>query len=209
MRTPRLRSQRPRAPATTASTTSLTVPPSASLIALKSDSWLRAQRTRRCGPIGTLSGTSGAGLSPAQATSLMPSAASRACSSVRPGFCNAFAACRASPKGVRTIAFTPSATSSASEGSGAGVQPLSRAGDSGGTGVRSNSTVAMSTPEMPSTRAWWVFEINANSSSFKPCTSHSSQSGFERSRRWEKMRPSSWRSSTSVPGCGSAVWRTW
>ena len=80
VRTPRLRSQRPSAPATTASTTSLTVPPSAFLIALKSASRLSTHQTRRCGPIGTLSGTSGAGFSPAHTTSPMPSAASRSCS---------------------------------------------------------------------------------------------------------------------------------
>ena len=57
-------SQRRSAPATTVSTTSLTVPPNASLIALKSDSSQRTSSSRRCGPIGTLSGVSGAGFRP-------------------------------------------------------------------------------------------------------------------------------------------------
>ena len=102
VRTPRVRSQRPSAPATTASTASFTVPPSASLISLKSLSRLCTQRTRRCGPIGTLSGTSGAGLSPAQTISPTPSAASRACSSERPGLPTAPSARPASATGVRT-----------------------------------------------------------------------------------------------------------
>ena len=47
----------------------------------------------------------------------------------------------------------------------------------------------MSTPETPSTSAWWVFEMTANLPPSKPWISQTSQSGFERSRRWEKMRP--------------------
>src|SRR5215204_6578882 len=85
VRTPRSRSQRPSEPATTARTASFTVPPSAFLISLKSASRLCTQRTRRCGPIGTLSGTSGAGFRPAHTTSPIPSAASRTCSIVWPG----------------------------------------------------------------------------------------------------------------------------
>ena len=109
---------------------------------------------------------------------------------------------------MRTRPFTPSATSAVSDGSGSGVQSSSPS-IGAGTGWRSNSTVAMSTPETPSTSAWWVFEISANFPPSKPWISHSSQSGFERSRRCEKMRPASWRSWSSEPGLGSAVWRTW
>ena len=67
----------------------------------------------------------------------------------------------------------------------------------------------MSTPETPSTSAWWVFEMRANLPPSKPWISQTSQSGLERSRRWEKMRPASWRSWSSDPGRGSAVCRTW
>ena len=109
---------------------------------------------------------------------------------------------------MRTRPATPSATSSASEGSGAGVQRSSTSG-SAGTGDRSNRTVAMSTPETPSTSAWCVFEISAKRPPSRPCTIQISQSGFERSRRWEKIRPASWRSWSSLPGFGRAVWRTW
>ena len=51
---PRRRRWRPSAPATVASTTSLTVPPSESLIALMSRSSARTQVKRRWGPIGPL-----------------------------------------------------------------------------------------------------------------------------------------------------------
>ena len=78
VRTPReIRNERS-APATTASTTSLTVPPKAFLTSLKSSSWLPTPTKRRCGPMSTFSGVSGAGFSPAQTISPMPSAASRA-----------------------------------------------------------------------------------------------------------------------------------
>ena len=52
VRTPWRRSQRPSAPDTTARKTSLTVPPSAFLIAFSSSSGNSSHRTRRCGPIG-------------------------------------------------------------------------------------------------------------------------------------------------------------
>ena len=67
----------------------------------------------------------------------------------------------------------------------------------------------MSTPDTPSTSAWWVLLMMAKRLSSSPCTSQSSQSGLERSRRCEKMRPASCRSCSVEPGDGSAVWRTW
>ncbi len=66
----------------------------------------------------------------------------------------------------------------------------------------------MSTPDTPSTRAWWVFEISANSPVSKPWTIQISHSGLERSSRWEKIRPASSRSCSIDPGLASAVWRT-
>ena len=113
---------------------------------------------------------------------------------------------------MRAKPFTPSAIRSTSEGSGSGAQ-AARSSGSAGTGERSNSTVEMSTPAMPSTSAWCVFEISAKrsppSSPCRPWISHTSQSGFERSSRWEKMRPTSWRSWSIEPGAGRAVWRRW
>ena len=209
VRTPRLRSHRARPPATTARNTSFTVPPSAFLTALKSSSRLSVQNRRRWGPIGTFSGTEGAGFSPAHATSPRPSAASRTEPSVRPGLPAAAMAWPARRCGVPSRPFTPSPSSSAWEGSGAGTQAVSGSGGSAGTAVRSNSTVAMSTPDTPSTSAWWVLEISAKRSSSSPWASQISHSGLDRSRRWLKTLPASWRSCSSDPGAGSAVWRTW
>ena len=67
----------------------------------------------------------------------------------------------------------------------------------------------MSTPEIPSTIAWWDLVRIAKRSSSSSCTSHISQSGLERSSCWEKTRPASRRSCASPPGAGSAVWRMW
>ena len=67
----------------------------------------------------------------------------------------------------------------------------------------------MSTPETPSTSAWCVLLISAKRFFSRPCTSHSSQSGFERSSAWENRRPAMLRSCSSEPGAGSAEWRTW
>ena len=61
---PRRRRYRPSAPATAASTTSLTVPPSAFLTALNCCRSPRTQVNLRCGPIRTLSGLGGAVLQP-------------------------------------------------------------------------------------------------------------------------------------------------
>ena len=67
----------------------------------------------------------------------------------------------------------------------------------------------MSTPETPSTSEWCVFEMSAKRPPSSPWTSHSSHSGFERSSRWEKIRPGEVAELILVPGFGSAVWRTW
>ena len=53
----------------------------------------------------------------------------------------------------------------------------------------SNRTDMMSTPETPSTSAWWVFESSAKRSPSSPSTSQTSQSGLSRSSCWEKTRP--------------------
>ena len=67
----------------------------------------------------------------------------------------------------------------------------------------------MSTPETPSTSAWWLLPTTAKRPSRSPSTSHSSQSGLVRSSCWEKIRAARLRSCSSEPGAGSAVWRTW
>ena len=59
----------------------MTVPPNVFLTSLRSLRSLRTNASRRCGPIGTFSGVSGAGFRPAHATSPMPSSASLTVSS--------------------------------------------------------------------------------------------------------------------------------
>ncbi len=86
-------------------------------------------------------------------------------------------------------------------------------GSPGATGAGSravsNSTVVMSTPEIPSTSAWWVFAITAKRLPERFCTSQISHSGLWRSRRCENRRPASRFSAASSAGFGSAVWRMW
>ena len=98
---------------------------------------------------------------------------------------------------------------------GAASQAASGCGSSAGTGPRSNRTWARSTPATPSMSAWWVFEISAKRGRRarrpppRPSMIHISHSGLERSSCWQKIRPARSRSCSSVPGRGSAVWRTW
>src|SRR3954453_19898977 len=94
-----------RAPATTLSTTSLTVPPSADLIALK---WARspsAHANRRCGPMGMLYGLDGAPCRPA--TTMAPSPE------------GALATCPAAPSGC---AIPPAPRRGGAGGQGRGVE---------------------------------------------------------------------------------------
>ena len=142
----------PSAPATTASTTSLTVPPSEFLIALN---WRRSALThvnRRWGPIRWLNWLGGAAFIPVQASA--------------PTLPNALPARLATVRGPRSVAWTPRITSagtvvrSSSEsasswarlGSGRACHFWSGGATGSGSGEVSNSTVAMSTPEIPSTR---------------------------------------------------------
>ena len=67
----------------------------------------------------------------------------------------------------------------------------------------------MSTPEMPSTSAWWVLAISAKRPPDMLWTSQISHKGLERSRRWEKIRPARRLSASSPAGFGRAVWRMW
>ena len=95
-----------------------------------------------------------------QATSPSASPASTTLRVVRMGWLAARTARRASLKGVSLSSTAPRAASSAEEGEGWGTQ--SRSGSIGsGTGFTSKRTVAMSTPETPSTSAWWVLVTSA------------------------------------------------
>ena len=176
---------------------------------LKSASSFRTTPIRRCGPIATFSGVSGAGFSPAHTISLTPSTASRALPTARSGWVAADAARPTTSVAVFTRPRRPAATRSVVDGSGAGSHSVPGASTSCGTGERSNSTVSRSTPAIPSIRAWWVLEIIAKRFFSRPSTNQVSHSGLERSRRWEKIRAASSRSCSSLPGSGSALWRTW
>ena len=209
VRRPRERSHFCSAPATALRTTSLTVPPSASLTRLKSARSCRTQTSRRCGPISTLSGVGGAGFSAAQTTSPMPSSASRVSCSASLGCAAAPSARAPASNGRLSRPRTPRAASSTRLGVGRGAHGASGCPISDGTGERSKSTVARSTPATPSTSAWWVLVMSAKRSPSRPWTSHSSHSGLERSSAWEWIRAASARSCASDPGAGSAVSRTW
>ena len=156
----------------------------------------------------TLSGLCGAPENPAAAIAASPVTALPPPATARSGCRAAPRAPRAASNGVDARSATAVASSTAGLGSGRGYQAGAGSG-SGGSGSRSNSTVEMSTPETPSTSAWWVLEISAKLSSPTRSTSHSSHSGLERSSPWAKIRPARLRSCSSPAGSGSAVWRTW
>ena len=98
----------------------------------------------------TFSGVSGAGFSPAHTISPMPSAASRVRASARSGCASASSAPSASSIPARTAPFSPAAISSAVPGSRWGCHARPECASGGGSGLRSNSTVARSIPAMPS-----------------------------------------------------------
>ena len=193
------------APATVARMTSFTVPPCAARTALTFASGISTISNRRCGPMGTFRGDCGArpivttstnGLRPLN-TSPRSFTASlfgwSACLAIRSGF----ESCSLIELTRRSVAL------GAFRGfHGAG------AGGGEGSGWRSISTVARSTPETPSSMQWCVLLTMAKRDSPSPSTSHISQSGLSRSSAWEKSRPTSFFNSASPPGAGSAVWRT-
>ena len=207
-----LRSQRPSAPATTASTTSLTVPPSAFLIALKSSSSaahpahppVRADRHverhlgRRVEP--------------------------------RPGhLADALGGlAHLAERAARAAARAPTAWPASS--TGRAQQALDALGHQ--LGVRGLGLAASSRRSAPATPAGTGLEVEQHGGDVDAATrrpparggssrsarsarprgpgpARVSHSGLERSRRWEKIRPASWRSCSLEPGAGSAVWRTW
>ena len=209
VRTPREMSQVRRAPLTTASTASLTVPPREFLIALKSARLALTTRKWRWGPIGTLSGLSGAGLAPAQANSASPWTPSLIPSKAYCGLVTVETTLRVLFTRALVALSMLEATIVLAPGERAGSHASSGCLISVPSGLRSKRTVARSTPDTPSISAWWVLERSAQRPSSSPSTIHSSHSGRSRSSCWEKTREtsrSSWRWS---PGLGSAVWRTW
>ena len=93
-------------------------------------------------------------------------------------------------------------------GSGAGSHG---GGISAGGERRSESktTLSRSVPETPSTMQWCTLLTSAQRPSPSPSATHISHSGFERSSFCAITRPTRLRSSSSPPGAGSAVRRTW
>ena len=119
----------------------------------------------------------------------MPSAASRARSSARSGWASAVSAPSSSATPVRIAPCRPAASRCHRAGLRVGLPGrCGRWAAACGSGERSNSTVARSTPAIPSISEWWVLVISAKRLSSRPSISHISHSGFERSSCWEKMR---------------------
>ena len=202
---PRASSQWRSAPATMVNRTSFTVPRSERRILRTSGRGRSSVSKRRCGPMGRFSADGGASPIPASPQSgLKPPAISR--SSFRASLF-ACSASRTTWNGLVICSLSEMARSSDALGAGRGCHSKGEGGGSldGSVSIR---TVARSTPEMPSSMQWCVFEMMAKRSLSRPSTSHISQSGLSRSSAWEKSRPTSFFNSASPPGAGSAVWRT-
>ena len=191
----------------TASTTSLTVPPCSVRMALTSARRPRAHAQRRCGPIGPLSDVPAGGRSSVRRL-VTARAISAAWPAARPG-------ARAVAHRLRTPSYGIFARCASAEptmrgvlGSGAGSHG---GGISAGGDRRSSSktTLSRSVPETPSTMQWCSLLTSAQRPPPRPSASHISHSGFERSSFCAITRPTRLRSSSSPPGAGSAVRRTW
>ena len=203
-----------RAPVAAASTTSFTVHlPSvtpaavaASLIALTRARETRTSSQRRWADTAAFHGISGARWAAgASGSTDLTNSAER--STARWGVRSTARADRTSSAGSLSRSTTLSISSSSDVGAGSGCQ---RGGSTGvGSGVRSNRTVATSSPETPSTMQWWVLEMIATRSPSTPSTNQSSQSGRRRSSGWDWSRPISVLSCSSLPGVGRAVRRMW
>ena len=156
-----------------------------------------------------LYGVSGAGAAPAQASAPSPTSESRMLPRIARGPRNSARTPRAISRGTVARSISASARSCDREGMGRGSQRLPAAGGVSGCGFVSKRIVKMSTPEMPSTSAWCVFDRIAKRPPSMPSTSHISHSGLSRSSCCENTRPASARSCSSEPGAGSAVARMW
>ena len=103
----------------------------------------------------------------------------------------------------RRAAGRRSARGGPATGGGGGGRPF-------GSGSRSKRTVVMSTPETPSTSAWWLLPIDREAAvGAGPRPATAPRAACERSSCWEKIRAARLRSCSSEPGAGRAVWRTW
>ena len=146
----------------------MTVPPRAFLTALNSCRSPRTQVKRRWGPIRTLNGLGGAGLQPGPGDRAHPAHRTP----TRPATCRGPRSVARTPRTISagTVARSSSASASswAPVGSGRGTHSWSGGATGIGSGEVSNRTVTMSTPETPSTSAWWVLDSIAKRSSAEP-----------------------------------------
>ena len=158
----------------------------------------------------TLNGLSGAGaLMPAIVVAATFATPSLICIAAASGVRSRRRALRVISAGTVARSTSASPNSFAGPGSGLAIHGSAGGATGAGSGSVSNSTVVMSTPEMPSTSAWWVFAISAKRPRDIFSTSMISQSGFERSSRCENTRPARRFSAASSAGAGRAAWRMW
>jgi hypothetical protein len=185
------------------STTSLTVPPRPARTSLTSVRRTAAQLHVRCGPIGPISDELATGrmLGPAAIAARATSANERS-------------DCRGARSAPRSASSWPAGLIlwaivwvriSMLDGSGGGENEPGMAGMT----VSENMTDIRSVAATPSTMQWSTFDSSAQRPSWRPSTIHSSYSGLFLSRCWEKMRAAIWRSCSSLPAAGSALWRRW
>ncbi len=199
--------KRRRAPATVASTTSFSVPPSRSLTALISAMFIWCQSKRRCGPTGWFSGVS----ERPKPEPTISRIARRRVRRSESGSCVWLTRSEiALPISNGSFATDAAVSSIRSSSLGAGRGMYFSPGAKPSSGFAVSSTFSRSTLETPSTMQWWILLIIAKRfPSSRPSMIQISQSGFERSRCCDMMRAASRLSCRSSPGRGSAVWRTW
>src|ERR1700730_15475397 len=156
----------------------------------------------------TLNGLGGAGaLMPSSVVAPTLSRTALTWDSPRRGARTRARAPRTISPGTVALSTKASPSSLAAPGSGFALHGVGGAVGAAGSLAVSNSTVVMSPPDIPSTRAWWFFATNANRPPDMLCTSQISHRGLERSSRCEKRRPASRFSAASSAGFGKAVWR--
>ena len=192
-RSPRSASSRRNAPATAASTTSLTVPPKTRRTVRISSRGTWENANRRCGEMAPLSDVRGA-RNGAGGGTRSSSSRSRRLRSARS--CTAPRVRRSTPaarSGWRTSDDDGRADQLGVGGDGLGP-PRTRVdgATARGTGPESRNDATTSTPDAPSNRAWWTFGTTATCPDSSPSTTCISHSGLF----WSRGRPA--RSATNA-----------
>ena len=168
-------------------------------------------RSRRCGPISTLSGVSGAGLSAAHATSPTPSSASRARSERRrPGGAAAAAARPASSNGVRTSPRIPRAARSSALGSALRAPRLALVRELAAAPARRRTARSRGRRRRCRRRARGGSWRSARSGCPRaPGRATSPTAAWRGRAAGSGCAPRARAAAPPSPACGSAVWRTW